>query len=212
MSFCQIVYKIRNINRIINTSAKQTASDKRFTSKKYTMRKLFILFSVFMCFNVYGQQARKKAIKPAAVATQQQLLKIVDFDELKTIINKKDDKLYLVNFWATWCKPCVAELPGFMEVNKTYRNNPHFKMILVSMDMAKDLNTAVKTFITKNNITPDVYLLDDNKRMNEWIPTIDTNWSGAIPATVFYRNGEKLEFIENVVEKEELVKLINRHL
>jgi len=176
------------------------------------MRKLFILFSVFMCFNVYGQQARKKAIKPVAAATQQQVLKIVDFDELKTIINKKDDKLYLVNFWATWCKPCVAELPGFMEVNKTYRNNPHFKMILVSMDMAKDLNTAVKTFITKNNITPDVYLLDDNKRMNEWIPTIDTNWSGAIPATVFYRNGEKLEFIENVVEKEELVKLINRHL
>lgn len=210
MSICQIVYKIRNINRIINTSAKQTASDKRFTSKKYTMRKLFILFSVFMCFNVYGQQARKKAIKPAAA--QQQVLKIVDFDELKTIINKKDDKLYLVNFWATWCKPCVAELPGFMEVNKIYRNNPHFKMILVSMDMAKDLNTAVKTFITKNNITPDVYLLDDNKRMNEWIPTIDTNWSGAIPATVFYRNGEKLEFIENVVEKEELVKLINRHL
>ncbi len=210
MSICQIVYKIRNINRIINTSAKQTASDKRFTSKKYTMRKLFILFSVLMCFNVYGQQARKKAIKPAAA--QQQVLKIVDFDELKTIINKKDDKLYLVNFWATWCKPCVAELPGFMEVNKIYRNNPHFKMILVSMDMAKDLNTAVKTFITKNNITPDVYLLDDNKRMNEWIPTIDTNWSGAIPATVFYRNGEKLEFIENVVEKEELVKLINRHL
>ena len=210
MSICQIVYKIRNINRIINTSAKQTASDKRFTSKKYTMRKLFILFSVFMCFNVYGQQARKKAIKPAAA--QQQVLKIVDFDELKTIINQKDDKLYLVNFWATWCKPCVAELPGFMEVNKIYRNNPHFKMILVSMDMAKDLNTAVKTFITKNNITPDVYLLDDNKRMNEWIPTIDTNWSGAIPATVFYRNGEKLEFIENVVEKEELVKLINRHL
>lgn len=212
MSFCQIVYKIRNINRIINTSAKQTASDKRFTSKKYTMRKLFILFSVFMCFNVYGQHARKKAIKPLTAATQQQVLKIVDFDELKTIINKKDDKLYLVNFWATWCKPCVAELPGFMEVNKIYRNNPHFKMILVSMDMAKDLNTAVKTFITKNNITPDVYLLDDNKRMNEWIPTIDTNWSGAIPATVFYRNGEKLEFIENVIEKEELVKLINRHL
>ncbi len=176
------------------------------------MRKLFILFSVLMCFNVYGQLARKKAIKPVAAATQQQALKIVDFEELKTIINKKDDKLYLVNFWATWCKPCVAELPGFMEVNKIYRNNPHFKMILVSMDMAKELNAGVKTFIKKNDITPDVYLLDDNKRMNEWIPTIDTNWSGAIPATVFYRNGKKLEFIENVIEKEELVKLINRHL
>lgn len=165
-----------------------------------------------MCFNAYGQQARKKATKPLATATQQQVLKIVNFDELKTIINRKDDKLYVVNFWATWCKPCVSELPGFMEVNNMYLNNPHFKMILVTLDMAKDLNTSVKNFINKNNITPDVYLLDDNKRMNEWIPAIHTNWSGAIPATVFYRNGEKLEFIENVIEKEELVKLINRHL
>lgn len=178
------------------------------------MRKLFILFTILTCLHTYGQQMHRKSHKKAAAVSTagKQILKTVNFDELKTIINRKDDKLYVVNFWATWCKPCVSELPGFMEVNNMYLNNPHFKMILVTLDMAKDLNTAVKTFITKNNITPDVYLLDDNKRMNEWIPAIHTNWSGAIPATVFYRNGEKLEFIENVIEKEELVKLINRHL
>ena len=178
------------------------------------MRKLFILFTILTCLHAHGQQIHRKSHKKvAAVSTAgKQILKTVNFDALKTIINRKDDKLYVVNFWATWCKPCVSELPGFMEVNNMYLNNPHFKMILVTLDMAKDLNTSVKNFINKNNITPDVYLLDDNKRMNEWIPAIHTNWSGAIPATVFYRNGEKLEFIENVIEKEELVKLINRHL
>jgi len=178
------------------------------------MRKLFILFTILTCLHAHGQQIHRKSHKKvAAVSTAgKQILKTVNFDELKTIINRKDDKLYVVNFWATWCKPCVSELPGFMEVNNMYLNNPHFKMILVTLDMAKDLNTSVKNFINKNNITPDVYLLDDNKRMNEWIPAIHTNWSGAIPATVFYRNGEKLEFVENVIEKEELVKLINRHL
>jgi len=55
-------------------------------------------------------------------------------------------------------------------------------------------------------------LLDDNKHMNEWIPAIDKNWSGAIPATVFYRNGEKVEFIENKILLSELEQLIKKYL
>ncbi len=137
---------------------------------------------------------------------------IVNFDQLKTIINKNDNKLYVINFWATWCKPCVEELPGFMEANKQFKQQSNFKMILVSMDRASELETKVKPFITKNNIETEVYLLDDNKRMNEWIPAIDKDWSGAIPATVFYRNGKKLDFKENKLSKNELIKTINQHL
>ena len=99
-----------------------------------------------------------------------------------------------------------------MEVNKTYRDNTHFKMILVSLDMASEMDTRVKPFLLKNTIDTDVYLLDDNKRMNEWIPAIDKKWSGAIPATVLYRNGQKLEFKEGELSKEELVKMINNYL
>lgn len=137
---------------------------------------------------------------------------VVRFADLKTVLQKNDNKLYVVNFWATWCKPCVMELPEFMEVNKVYQSNPRFKMILVSLDVAKDVETAVRPFLVKNKMAVDVYLLDDNKRMNEWIPAIDKNWSGAIPATVFYRNGEKLEFIENKMKKSELEQVINKYL
>jgi thiol-disulfide isomerase/thioredoxin len=137
---------------------------------------------------------------------------VVNFTKLETIINKKDNKLYVVNFWATWCRPCVMELPYFMEVNKTYQNNPKFKMILVSLDLAKEAVTIVQPYLVKNKIDVEVYLLDDNKRMNQWIPAIDSKWSGAIPATVFYRNGIKLDFKESKMEKSELIEIINKNL
>lgn len=136
------------------------------------------------------------------------VLKVVNYDELKTVIQKEDGKLYVVNFWATWCKPCIEELPAFMAVNEEFKNDPNFKMILVSMDSKKQLDTKVKRFIEKNNITADVYLLDDNKRMNEWIPAVDKNWSGAIPATVFYKNGKKVHFKELQMTQYELEDLI----
>lgn len=142
----------------------------------------------------------------------QTVLKAVNYDQLKSVIQKEDGKLYVVNFWATWCKPCIEELPDFMEVNEQFKNDPNFKMILVSMDNQKLLDTKVKKFIQNNNINVDVYLLNDIKRMNEWIPATDENWSGAIPATVFYKNGKKVKFHELQLTKYELEDIINENL
>ena len=140
------------------------------------------------------------------------VLKAVNYDQLKSIIQKQDGKLYVVNFWATWCKPCIEELPAFMEVNNQFKDDPNFQMILVSMDNKKLLDTKVKKFIQNNNINVDVYLLDDIKRMNEWIPATDENWSGAIPATVFYKNGKKVKFHELQMTQYELEDIINENL
>lgn len=143
---------------------------------------------------------------------KENVLKAVNYDELKSIIQKQDGKLYVVNFWATWCKPCVEELPGFMAVNEQFKNDPGFKMILVSMDNRRLLDTKVKKFIRENHIDADVYLLDDIKRMNEWIPATDQSWSGAIPATVFYKNGKKILFRELQITQYELEDIVNENL
>jgi len=140
------------------------------------------------------------------------VLKTVNFDELSQIINKNDDVLYVVNFWATWCSPCVEELPEFMEINREFYKTGNFKMILVSLDKASELETVVKPFIENKKIDVDVYLLDDNKRMNYWIPSIDAGWTGAIPATVFIRNGQKLHFEENKLDKNELKQIVQMNL
>lgn len=139
-------------------------------------------------------------------------LRAVNYEELKSVIQKEDGKLYVLNFWATWCKPCIEELPHFMEVNEMYKTEPDFKMILVSLDHSKALHTKVKRFIEANNLNVDVYLLDDNKRMNEWIPDVDESWSGAIPATVFYKNGKKVEFREFQLTRYELEDIIEENL
>lgn len=154
-----------------------------------------LIFTIAACTN-----------KPAPI------LKTVNFDELSQVINKNDDVLYVVNFWATWCSPCVEELPDFMELNREFSNNSNFKMILVSLDKASELYTAVKPFIENQKVDADVYLLDDNKRMNYWIPSIDAGWSGAIPATLLIRNGQKLHFEENKLDKNELKQIIQFHL
>jgi len=165
-----------------------------------------------LTLNSSAQNTESKKLVSGGTSKHDYSVKIVRFADLEVVMKKNDDKLYVVNFWATWCRPCVLELPEFMEVNDAYRNQPRFKMILVSLDMAKEAETTVRAFLEKRKMDVGVYLLDDNKHMNEWIPAIDQNWSGAIPATVFYRNGEKVEFIENKMQKSELEQLIKKYL
>ncbi|RLZ06544.1 TlpA disulfide reductase family protein [Faecalibacter macacae] len=132
-----------------------------------------------------------------------QEVKVIKYEELFQMVNQPTDQLIAVNFWATWCGPCVEEMPHFVEVSEQYKENPNFKILFVSMDRVKQLE-KVKQFINDYKINAEVVLLDDNKRMNEWIPAIDKSWSGNIPVTVFYQNGEKVHFVGQDMSKNEL--------
>lgn len=179
---------------------------------KTSMKNLIITSMAIISLGSQAQNTQKKMQESLTVSNIEHKVKIIKFEDLESIIKKKDNKLYVVNFWATWCKPCVLELPEFMEVNKTYHSDPHFKMILMSLDIAKEVESSVQLFLVKNKINTDVYLLDDNKRMNEWIPKVDSRWSGSIPATAFYKNGMKLEFREGIMQKRELEQMISKYL
>ena len=128
-------------------------------------------------------------------------LKIYDYDGLEPLINKQDDKVYVVNFWATWCAPCVKELPYFEEINKEYKDK-NVEVLLVSLDFPKDYDTKLKRFIKNNNLQSKVVAFDDVNQ-NRWIPAINKDWSGAIPATIIY-NKDKRQFYERSFTKEEL--------
>ena len=166
------------------------------------MSKLF--FTTLLLFSIqisYSQFIDRKVFK-----------KVIKFEEYENIINQKDDVLYVVNFWATWCGPCVREIPDFMEVNNQLAARSDFKMLLISLDSKSDLSEEVLPFLIKNNITADVYLLDDNKRMNFWMPRVDRGWSGSIPATIFYKNKKKLHFVEQQLHKDELLATIYQYI
>ncbi|MBJ6368091.1 TlpA disulfide reductase family protein [Snuella sedimenti] len=128
-------------------------------------------------------------------------LDVFDFNGLKPLLNKKDDAIYVINFWATWCRPCVKELLYFEKLNREYAGK-NVKVILVSLDFPHLYDSKLKPFIKDRKIKSKVVALDDAD-MNSWIPQVNEAWSGAIPATVIYRN-DKRKFFEKSFTYEEL--------
>ena len=129
-------------------------------------------------------------------------IQVVDFDEFYSKIDLSSDDTYVINFWATWCSPCVKELPYFESVNNEYADK-NVKVILVSLDFPSQIETKLKPYIRKNKIKSNVILLDDSK-MNKWVPRVSEKWDGGIPATLII-NSSNYNFYPNPFEKEELV-------
>ncbi|WBV55290.1 TlpA disulfide reductase family protein [Chryseobacterium daecheongense] len=142
---------------------------------------------------------------------QQTEISSVKYEGLEKRIQQETDKFLVLNFWSTTCAPCVKELPDFMEVNNKNKDNPKFKMILVSLDRLADKERVLK-FIKNKKLTAEVILLDDIKRMNTWIPRFEKSWDGNIPVTLFYNGGEKIFFNDREMSKTELESVINKNL
>lgn len=136
-------------------------------------------------------------------------LEVYDYNGFEKFLNQKDDKVYVINFWATWCAPCVKELPYFDELNMAYKNK-NVEVILVSLDFPHLYDKKLKPFIMEKKLSSKVIALDDAD-MNDWIPKVDENWSGSIPATIIYKNNEK-RFYEQSFTYEELEKEVIQFL
>jgi len=133
-----------------------------------------------------------------------------NFEDIEFIFQQKNDTTYVINFWATWCAPCVKELPYFEELNQKYTDKK-VKVILVSQDFSKQLEKKLKPFLEKNKLQSEVLVLIDPDA-NSWIDKVNPAWSGAIPATVVYK-GDKNEFYEKSFENfEELEEIITPFL
>jgi len=105
----------------------------------------------------------------------------------------------IINFWATWCKPCIQELPAFDSLTVLSKN---YKVILVSLDFKEDKEKKVDHFLQKNKIISECVLLDEING-NDYIDKISKEWSGAIPATLIVNKNKKV-FIEKKVKLADL--------
>ncbi|HHP7242290.1 MAG TPA: TlpA disulfide reductase family protein [Cyclobacteriaceae bacterium] len=138
-----------------------------------------------------------------------QNVEVIQYPDLDDLIYKKSDEIKVINFWATWCKPCVAEIPHFEAVNQKYKDEG-LKVYLISFDFPSQLDKKVKKFINKKNIKSIVKLLDETD-YNAFIDKVDNSWSGAIPATLivdgrtgrrsFYEKSFSLEELETEIQK-----------
>ena len=130
--------------------------------------------------------AAQKTVISKDAAKSQGEIPIYTFDEFEPMLHIDDQKTYVVNFWATWCKPCIKEMPYFEELAENYKDKD-VEVLFVSLDFPRLLEKQVIPFVKENKIKSKVVLLDDTGA-NEWIPKVSAEWSGAIPATVIYNN------------------------
>lgn len=141
--------------------------------------------------------------------TPSQELEIYDFKGLEPLLSKKDGKIYVVNFWATWCAPCVKELPYFEKLRSAYKGK-NVEVLLVSLDFPHQFESKLKPFIKEKGLQSKVVVLDDVDS-NTWIPKVDQNWSGSIPATIIYKNDSR-NFYEQSFTYEELETELKKFL
>ncbi|MDX5320174.1 MAG: TlpA family protein disulfide reductase [Bacteroidota bacterium] len=146
---------------------------------------------------------------PAAAPASREVPVYSDFSEFEPLLHQQNDTIYVINFWATWCKPCVKELPFFDKLTSEFPEEK-IKVILVSLDFAEAKNERVIPFLEKKQIQSQVVILDDQDA-NAWIEKVDPSWSGAIPATVLYKNNHR-SFFEKEFHEEELKQTIKQFI
>lgn len=163
------------------------------------MRLILILVIIPFFFSCKGDKEQQTA--EAEIKSAEGGIPVYDFAGFEPLINKEDDKTYVINFWATWCKPCVKELPAFEAINQEYADKG-VEVILVSLDFSEKLESQVVPFVEKHGLKSDIVLLDDVDS-NSWIPKVSEDWSGAIPATLIY-NKTARKFYEGSFTYEKL--------
>lgn len=153
-------------------------------SVKHSIRVLLIVVLVPTIFG-YSFSAGKQNVP------------IVKIPWLDSMLHIQNDTTYVLNFWATWCIPCVAELPSFDSLQIAY-SKEKVKVLLISLDYVKKRTEQVIPFLTKERIQAEVVLLNE-PNANAWINSVDTNWSGALPATLLVNNNTSFRYF---LEKE----------
>jgi thiol-disulfide isomerase/thioredoxin len=176
------------------------------------MKKLMIAFAFLIlasCANKKDDATNESKKTSAATSVSisegelENMIPSYNFKELNQFLTKENDTTYVVNFWATWCRPCIKEIPAFEQLNADY-SEEKVKVLLVSLDFPNKIEKQVIPFIEKNNIQSQVVLLDDDDS-NTWIPLVSEEWSGAIPATIIY-NKTTRKFYERSFTYNELVE------
>ncbi|ULQ52939.1 redoxin domain-containing protein [Flavihumibacter fluvii] len=118
-------------------------------------------------------------------------LKMISNDGIKRLLKNDGQKLRLINVWATWCGPCVSELPEFVTINRMYRKRD-FEFITISADDPAKKDKVLKT-LQQLQASGSNYLIDTDDKY-QMIEAIDPNWQGALPYTILIEPGGKIVY------------------
>jgi thiol-disulfide isomerase/thioredoxin len=145
-----------------------------------------------------------------AVHTYAQNIPKWKIHDLKAAISNAD-KPTIFNFWATFCKPCVEEIPYFQQLVKKY-DSAGVRLVLVSLDLSEAYPKKIASFASKHKFTSPIKFLDETNA-DAFCPAVDSSWSGAIPASLFVNNKTGYrKFFEEQLSRKKLEKEIQNML
>ena len=134
--------------------------------------------------------------------------KITDVEQY---IAESKDEVLVINFWATFCKPCVAEIPFFISTVEKYKSSK-VALLLVSLDLPSFYPTKIAVFAKKNNFRASIAWLDETNA-DYFCPRVDSAWSGSIPATlVINKKTGFRKFAEEEMSQESFEAIIKQAL
>lgn len=179
--------------------------------KKIILSTLFLI-SIFSCKK---ENAKTNDLQPlqdsGAVSGNPKssaALKMWNSKETETFLGKKNDTLYITNFFATWCGPCVKEIPHFKNKIQELSGKP-VKITFISVDSKDDWTTKVPQFADEQGIRNNTVLLDSELLEGDFYVTNFKKWDGsAIPFT-YMRKGDKTDETLGMMSEEELNEKIN---
>lgn len=131
-----------------------------------------------------------------------------DFETFqKEVLDVAQTQPTLINFWATWCLPCMEEMPIFLEMYRSEKYSD-INFVFVNMDFKKDIETKVKKYVSEEKIISNTVVLLAPKP-NSWINKVSEKWSGALPFTLITNNGKRATHngkFHSLKEVQELLK------
>lgn len=144
---------------------------------------------------------------PGVIMAQQDKPVVAEnFGDLEYLFTQETDSILVINFWATWCGPCVAELPYFSEAAKELKDNK-VKFVFVSLDFKNQFESRLLPFLGENELAGEKFVLWDMD-YNAWIDKVDPEWSGAIPFTLIRSAEGNIGTEASFKSAEELISLI----
>ncbi|HEX9723302.1 MAG TPA: TlpA disulfide reductase family protein [Vicinamibacteria bacterium] len=120
---------------------------------------------------------------PSAKGLAEQAPRLVDANEIKDLVRKQSGQIVLLNFWATWCPPCLVEFPEIVSLEKAYRRRG-LAVISVSADSPQRVDSDLLPFLDKHRSDFPIYVMETND-VEAFMHRIDPEWNGDLPATFF---------------------------
>ncbi|MCB0525492.1 MAG: TlpA family protein disulfide reductase [Saprospiraceae bacterium] len=124
---------------------------------------------------------------------QSQDITFIDHQQISKWKSTESDTVFVINFWATWCQPCVEELPAFEELNRKYSKDK-VQVILVNNDFKMNVQSKLIPFIQKRKLESQVVFMNDTNA-DQWIQLVSPDWSGGIPSTLIISRRKNKEIL-----------------